>query len=63
MKRVVVVAVELQMMRDETTMSPTRDELSYSFVYIAHPRAVTGFSWRATSKYMPRSEVNRPPFA
>ena len=26
----------------------------FSFVYLAHPRAVTGFSWRKTSKYMPR---------
>uniref|UniRef100_UPI00398EA49C dmX-like protein 2 isoform X1 n=1 Tax=Pristiophorus japonicus TaxID=55135 RepID=UPI00398EA49C len=29
----------------------------FSFVYLAHPRAVTGFSWRKTSKYMPRSSV------
>lgn len=28
----------------------------FSFVYLAHPRAVTGFSWRNTSKYMPRLE-------
>lgn len=27
---------------------------SYSFVYIAHPRAVTHLSWRKTSKYMPK---------
>lgn len=26
----------------------------FSFVYLAHPRAVSGFSWRKTSKYMPR---------
>ena len=26
----------------------------YSFVYIAHPRAVTGFVWRNTSPFMPR---------
>lgn len=30
-------------------------EVNYSFVYLAHPRTVTGFSWRKTSKYMPRS--------
>ncbi|XP_041465630.1 LOW QUALITY PROTEIN: dmX-like protein 2 [Lytechinus variegatus] len=30
---------------------------SYSFIYIAHPRAVTGFSWRKTSKYMPSGAV------
>lgn len=29
-------------------------ELAFSFVYLAHPRSVTGFSWRKTSKYMPR---------
>ncbi|XP_019333157.1 dmX-like protein 2 isoform X4 [Alligator mississippiensis] len=29
----------------------------FSFVYLAHPRAVTGFSWRNTSKYMPRGSV------
>lgn len=28
----------------------------FSFVYLAHPRAVTGFSWRNISKYMPRFE-------
>ncbi|PIK56051.1 putative dmX-like protein 2 [Apostichopus japonicus] len=30
---------------------------SYSFIYLAHPRAVTGFSWRKTSKYLPRNTV------
>ena len=29
-------------------------ELSFSYIYLAHPRSVTGFSWRKTSKYMPR---------
>lgn len=33
-----------------------KGELSFSFVYLAHPRSVTGFSWRKTSKYMPRYE-------
>ncbi|CAK6950671.1 dmX-like protein 1 [Scomber scombrus] len=32
-------------------------ELAFSFVYLAHPRSVTGFSWRKTSKYMPRGSV------
>lgn len=31
-------------------------ELNFSFIYLAHPRSVTGFSWRKTSKYMPRYE-------
>ncbi|XP_069481661.1 dmX-like protein 1 isoform X2 [Ambystoma mexicanum] len=32
-------------------------EVDYSFVYLAHPRAVNGFSWRKTSNYMPRGSV------
>nr|XP_020449620.1 dmX-like protein 1 isoform X2 [Monopterus albus] len=40
----------------ETTDSVQR-ELAFSFVYLAHPRSVTGFSWRKTSKYMPRGAV------
>ncbi|KAJ7994355.1 hypothetical protein DPEC_G00265000 [Dallia pectoralis] len=32
-------------------------ELKFSFVYLPHPRSVTGFSWRKTSKYMPRGSV------
>lgn len=32
-------------------------ELSYGFVYVAHPRAVTHVSWRKTSKYMPKGSV------
>ncbi|XP_077556185.1 rabconnectin-3 alpha isoform X7 [Haemaphysalis longicornis] len=30
---------------------------TFSFVYAAHPRAVTGLSWRKTSKFMPRGSV------
>ncbi|XP_045469484.1 dmX-like protein 2 isoform X5 [Harmonia axyridis] len=33
-------------------------ELEYTFVYIAHPRAVTHLSWRTTSKYMPKGSVS-----
>lgn len=33
-------------------------ELSYGFVYVAHPRAVTHISWRKTSKYMPKGSVS-----
>lgn len=29
-------------------------QVMYDFLYLAHPRAVTGFSWRQTSKYMPK---------
>ncbi|XP_053127959.1 dmX-like protein 2 isoform X3 [Hemicordylus capensis] len=31
--------------------------IQFAFVYLAHPRAVTGFSWRKTSKCMPRGSV------
>ncbi|KAM9810580.1 dmX-like protein 1 [Neosynchiropus ocellatus] len=34
-----------------------KGQLAFSFVYLAHPRSVTGFSWRKTSKYMPRGSV------
>ncbi|XP_067270720.1 dmX-like protein 1 [Pseudorasbora parva] len=32
-------------------------EVNFSFIYLAHPRSITGFSWRKTSKYMPRGAV------
>ncbi|XP_071437366.1 dmX-like protein 1 isoform X4 [Pithys albifrons albifrons] len=32
-------------------------EIDFSFVYLAHPRSVNGFSWRKTSKFMPRGAV------
>ncbi|KAJ8285262.1 hypothetical protein GJAV_G00024780 [Gymnothorax javanicus] len=35
----------------------SQGELDFSFIYLAHPRSVTGFSWRKTSKYMPRGSV------
>ncbi|XP_063310187.1 dmX-like protein 1 isoform X1 [Pelobates fuscus] len=35
----------------------SQGEVDFSFVYLAHPRAVNGFSWRKTSKYMPRGSV------
>ncbi|XP_036382466.1 dmX-like protein 1 isoform X2 [Megalops cyprinoides] len=35
----------------------SQGELDFSFVYLAHPRSVTGFSWRKTSKFMPRGSV------
>ncbi|XP_062621591.1 dmX-like protein 2 [Saccostrea cucullata] len=44
-------------MRGDSVVSPKKEEQHYSFIYIAHPRAVTGFSWRKTSKYMPRGAV------
>ncbi|NXK90857.1 DMXL1 protein, partial [Formicarius rufipectus] len=32
-------------------------EIDFSFVYLAHPRSVNAFSWRKTSKFMPRGAV------
>ncbi|KAL3867333.1 hypothetical protein ACJMK2_044544 [Sinanodonta woodiana] len=49
--------IQLPLSHADSSISPRREDLNYSFVYIAHPRAVTGFSWRKTSKYMPRGSV------
>ncbi|XP_077989498.1 dmX-like protein 2 isoform X2 [Glandiceps talaboti] len=38
-------------------VSKNEPPVKYNFVYIAHPRAVTGFSWRKTSKYMTMGAV------
>ncbi|XP_041980851.1 dmX-like protein 2 isoform X4 [Aricia agestis] len=35
----------------------TPTELHYTFIYVAHPRAITHLSWRKTSKYMPKGSV------
>lgn len=48
-----IVSVSPQLIRSDS-ISPKVEEQHYSFVYISHPRAVTGFSWRKTSKFMPR---------
>lgn len=37
--------------------SSEKQEVDFSFVYLAHPRSVNAFSWRKTSKFMPRSVV------
>ncbi|KAH0619962.1 hypothetical protein JD844_014434 [Phrynosoma platyrhinos] len=42
---------------DEPRKSSTL--VHFAFVYLAHPRAVTGFSWRKTSKFMPRKGQRR----
>ncbi|KAB7507520.1 DmX-like protein 1, partial [Armadillidium nasatum] len=36
----------------------SRSSVSYGYVYLPHPSAVTGFSWRSTSKYMPKGSVS-----
>ncbi|XP_006162399.1 dmX-like protein 1 isoform X2 [Tupaia chinensis] len=42
---------------DTSPEKQSQGEMDFSFVYLAHPRAVNGFSWRKTSKYMPRASV------
>ncbi|XP_068836222.1 dmX-like protein 1 isoform X4 [Capricornis sumatraensis] len=42
---------------DKNSEKQSEGETDFSFVYLAHPRAVNGFSWRKTSKYMPRASV------
>ncbi|KAG8181368.1 hypothetical protein JTE90_008839 [Oedothorax gibbosus] len=32
-------------------------DVNFTFIYIAHPRAITGLSWRKTSKFMPKDSV------
>lgn len=42
------------LMPSQQTLDMDMSRISYGFIYLAHPRPVTGFSWRDTSKYMPR---------
>ena len=41
----------------ESIRNAVCSDISFSFIYLAHPRSVTGLSWRRTSKYMPRGAV------
>ncbi|XP_070155554.1 dmX-like protein 2 isoform X2 [Polyergus mexicanus] len=43
---------------DHTNFSQSMGSDNFSFVYVAHPRAVTHLSWRKTSKYMPKGSVS-----
>ncbi|KAL7295893.1 hypothetical protein TKK_0010937 [Trichogramma kaykai] len=43
---------------DHSNFSQSVSNDSFSFVYVAHPRAVTHISWRKTSKYMPKGSVS-----
>ncbi|KAG7196962.1 hypothetical protein KM043_000228 [Ampulex compressa] len=43
---------------DHSNFAQSMASDSYSFVYVAHPRAVTHLSWRKTSKYMPKGSVS-----
>ena len=46
-----------QGMSQESIRQAVCSDITYSFIYLAHPRSVTGISWRKTSKYMPRGAV------
>ncbi|XP_077255779.1 rabconnectin-3 alpha isoform X4 [Temnothorax americanus] len=43
---------------DHTSFAQSVGSDNFSFVYVAHPRAVTHLSWRKTSKYMPKGSVS-----
>ena len=49
-----VAAVQLTSSVSQSTNRKLLSDVNYSFIYVIHPRAVTGFSWRRTSKYMHR---------
>ena len=36
----------------------TNDLVDYDCVYLTHPRAVTGFSWRKISNYLPKGVIS-----
>ena len=46
-----------QGLTQESIRQAVCSDITFSFIYLAHPRSVTGISWRKTSKYMPRGAV------
>ena len=46
-----------QSLTQESIRQAVCSDITFSFIYLAHPRSVTGISWRKTSKYMPRGAV------
>ncbi|XP_061395403.1 dmX-like protein 2 [Musca vetustissima] len=42
----------------KSTIKDESSELNFTYIYIAHPRAVTNIIWRKTSKYMPKGSVS-----
>ena len=46
-----------QSLTTESIRQAVCSDITFSFIYLAHPRSVTGISWRKTSKYMPRGAV------
>ena len=36
---------------------PVTKEISFGYIYVAHPRSVTALSWRKSSKFMPKGNV------
>ena len=46
-----------QSLSQEAIRQAVCSNITFSFVYLAHPQSVTGISWRKTSKYMPRGSV------
>jgi len=48
---------QLLLPNQSVDLAVSSESVTYSFIYVAHPRPVTGFSWRDTSRYMPRGAV------
>ena len=47
-----------QSMTQDSIRQAVCSDITFSFIYLAHPRSVTGISWRKTSRYMPRGAVS-----
>ncbi|KAL0821029.1 hypothetical protein ABMA28_005673 [Loxostege sticticalis] len=55
--RLVKIWYQNKVLYQQTHSDHSPPELNYTFIYVAHPRAVTHLSWRKTSKYMPKGSV------
>lgn len=56
--RIVKVWQEVKSLRDVATDSCTLSTVDFDCVYLTHPRAVTGFSWRRISQYLPKGVIS-----
>ncbi|CAH2982214.1 unnamed protein product [Chilo suppressalis] len=55
--RLVKIWYQNKVLNQQTHNDHSSPDLNYTFIYVAHPRAVTHLSWRKTSKYMPKGSV------
>jgi WD40 repeat protein len=58
--RIVKVWQEVKSLADVqlTTDSPCLTSVDFDCVYLTHPRAVTNFSWRRISQYLPKGVIS-----